>query len=329
MNTKKKKEFIMYNSELKERFLARYTNEGTRERYLKAFDKTENFEESNKKDLYEFNLIEAMDMLTAFNSKSVDTLRSYRAIFGKYVDFCIRNNCLINGNLLTENIYNGMDNSFLEKLIGNLPKKHRYLKSWDEYEEILDLPNQYQGINYQDIASFPLLISGIKAVNIPFIEISMINKEQKTIEYKNVTYKFNEKEMNIIIEAMKEEQYYSIRERKGTQHEIGFPLENSVYLIKSINVGAKSNVSTQMTTQGLINRRVRNVCKNYLENGSIGSDSIYKSGKFLRLNDLEIKLGRPIVAKDIPTEFKIRYDLSDSNISSLLKNYKMWKEIKD
>jgi integrase len=79
----------MYNKEIKEQFLALYTNEDSQNTYRRIFTKSASTEEALGKDLYDFTKEQIEDFLTDLTPLTSAISKSNGRIVTSYIDWCI------------------------------------------------------------------------------------------------------------------------------------------------------------------------------------------------------------------------------------------------
>lgn len=332
------KKRLLYNPELKKRFLKTYTNEETRNRYEQRFSATYLYESKLDKDLYEFSLNEIKDMFAAFNLSSLDTLRTDRSVFKNYVDFCIKEHIQINNKLLIVNPFDSLSNDILDKLVSKLRREEKNIKNYEEYYDILD-----SCINAQDAVCFIFCFHGIKAKYIPYIKEENYDFKTKTLNFMEKVYSFSKKEASLIERAVNETTYYAVKyygerweEQEKKQEELKdkrkkdrksravLTLSASPYIIKGCYINEEALRQKEPVKAQVVSLRIKRTSQYILEKPMLNSQTVYQSKMYLMLEEIEKNKGK-ITNEDAKEIAKI-YDLSENSFPGILSKYIAWKQ---
>lgn len=315
---------IIYNEELKKRYIdENYTNLGTKERYLKVFKRTGEFEEEKGKDIYNFTLEEIKDIILSLSSASRATLRSTVSILNKYVAWAIKEGFL-------DSYINVIDEYLHEDKIKNMTSKlaleHRYLKSEFELDKVINLC-----VNAQDAVGFVLAWHGVKVEDMLNIKKSDIDFDNNIILLDNRKIQLNDKYMQVVQEALYQTTYEKMN-GKSKANATELLLEDSEYLIRGVqNITRK----TRMTKQ-VVNNRIKRIIEAFGEKDQEGNKvdesmhrqlitltTVFYSGMFCKLKELESE--RPLTPEDF-MKAREDYNLSPVNYGDTQNRYNDWKK---
>lgn len=140
-----------YNAEVKEQYFETFNNIATKETTEYAFKKAKNTEEKLKKDIYEMNIDELGDLLSAMSASTTDSAYNYACKFEYYIDWAT-----VNGHRKTNiNPFSEIDDrrKWAEQFVATR-KKSLFTR-----DEILDMCEQL--VNYPDRALLLAIFEGI------------------------------------------------------------------------------------------------------------------------------------------------------------------------
>lgn len=126
---------MMYNEEIKERFLDTYENEDTKSTIRYTFYKTFIDENALDKDLYDFNLQEISNVIRNHSPRSNSVAKSIGAFISQYITWAIEE-----ANLRKSNIHpmKALERDFYDSLVDKKTKIHYSEKELIDIVEKLD-----------------------------------------------------------------------------------------------------------------------------------------------------------------------------------------------
>ena len=140
----------MFNSELKERFLADYID-NTARLYRYVLSKAESMESQLNKDVSLFNATERDMLLYSYSNRSRGTIDSIRTALSKYVAFCIDEG-LVDDAI---NYFTAIGGSDLDRYVDKSAMENKYIG----LDDIIDMTKYC--INLQDLLPIYLAFSGV------------------------------------------------------------------------------------------------------------------------------------------------------------------------
>lgn len=209
--TQFKRDRVMFNAEIKERFLATYDEETAKTNRYVFLKTAEKAEAEFNKDLYDFTESEIESLLYGLEARSFQSISSYVAIISRYLDWCKdkeQNLVYDRRNILDQHKFQGQE---LIKYIDTIALNNKYITK-EEFDELIKIIC----MNDQDRAMFALIyLEGVKGEGLcelknlrendlegNLLTLTDNNGNVRTIEISNET-------REIIKEAIKEEEYYS------------------------------------------------------------------------------------------------------------------------
>ncbi|MDP4268432.1 MAG: hypothetical protein Q8880_13495, partial [Bacteroidota bacterium] len=315
----------------------KYSNIGTRERYIKAFLRSYEFEVKNGKDLYSFNIEEAKDMLFSLSSVSPATLSSTKSIFTMYQRFAYEQRYVNN----PANIYDLIDKDEILKMVAQLKQENRFLRSKQDLINIINLCQ-----NPQDAVVFVLAYSGLKTNDILDLEVKNIDFESNTITVNNKTFSLEPYFINILEDAINQTIYIKnngLNTDRLRSPELKLDL-NSKYLLRGVQSSQREE-GGKMTNQ-MVNSRIKRVVDSFgrtndleatfkddikkieiakdLHRQLITLTTVYYSGIFIKLQDIENQKGK-LEAQDF-INMRKEYGTTEGNWNNLQDRYYLWKK---
>lgn len=179
------------------------------------------YEETFKKDVYEFNLSEMTEMLKAFRTKTVNALKHRMSVYSSYINRAIEEG-LTNNNVLDMI----MPDEYAD-LIDKEATKHRYITREELFNDISYL------VNAQDQVIFALLFDGIMGKNYE----NLLNLKISDIDEKTLAVKLPEDTENVVLSddtynivqiAIAEDTYDTY-----SKSEIVYPLPKNEYVVRA------------------------------------------------------------------------------------------------
>lgn len=199
----------LYNKDLKFKFLKESTScenieeqkKGTVIFYKYVFQISSTTEDKLNKDIYDFKDHELRSLLNSYKNGSITSAQSVKSVLKQYLDYCVHNG-YIEVNLLQD--LSGYDD--LIQFVDKTAQEQKYI-SREQFEELI-----IKSINFQDKFSIAMPWYGFKGeknCEIINLKVSDVNEAETTIyiENRNKIYKIDDYLMNIIIGAIKEDEY--------------------------------------------------------------------------------------------------------------------------
>lgn len=308
---------MLYNQELKERFIETFDNEKTKKYYRDIFKRIKKFEDFNNADIHMFNFSQLKDMFFGIDSKKLDPLSQIKSFLKSYIIWAKitlgDNNQILYIDMFTTDV--------LEQCINKTAVQEQYLRSREDLYSICD-----KCANRQDAVLLVLNFEGLKSEEIANLEISHVHKDTNILE---LTNKNDEKRiisihpnsMDVVLKAIKENDY---RKKNGSLDDMKqptMPIPPSVYVIKQTkkaNAGAKCGYDIQISR---LKKTLKLIKKSYLN-----PNNLYKSGLFCKMKEIE-DAGELTI--DTFIEGCKNYDVKVENYFYKIKReYEMWKNAK-
>lgn len=188
----------MFNSELKERFLADYID-NTARLYRYVLAKAESMEIQLNKDVSLFNAEERDMLLYSYSNRSRGTVDSIRTAISKYVAFCIEEGFVKD----SINYFTAIGGCDLEKYIDKSAMGRKYIS----LDDIIDMTNYC--INLQDLLPIYLAFSGVlgEAAS-EIIDLKVTDLKDGKIVLQNREIEIEPRIYAEIQKALEEETYY-------------------------------------------------------------------------------------------------------------------------
>lgn len=314
----------IYNEELKRRFVEEnYSNLGTRERYLKVFKRTFEFEDKLQKDIYNFNLEEIKDVLNSLSSVSHATVGSTKSILSKYINWAIREG-LVNSVINVVDQY--IDKDELSKMVSKLAQEFRFLKNKDELYSLINACE-----NAQDAAIFVMSFYGLKAEDM--VNLTIDDIEGNTIKVGSRKIELDERFMQVIHETYNQTIYVKnngIEIKNIMSMEIALDTTTRHILHGTVNKNKTSNVLTKQ----VLNNRVKKVVsslgmidkyKHLRESFKLLTlGNVFYSGMFIHLYEIEQTKGL-LESQDF-INMREQYGLKADNWNDTKDRYENWKK---
>ncbi|WP_432408617.1 hypothetical protein [Wukongibacter sp. M2B1] len=192
-------------------------------------EKTKVLEDKYNKDLCLFNLYELKELLSSFESRSKDSLRSKRTIVGKYINYAIDK-----GHIKTnKNFIDDITEEDLDNLIYKIAAKDKFISK----EELEDICNVC--VNWQDEVIFRLLFEGIKGeklselINLKVSDVDMNNNIIRISEGNKREIKVLPSTIDSVNFAIKQNEYENYITSTGSRvkvrrlHDTGYVMKKS------------------------------------------------------------------------------------------------------
>jgi len=280
-NSKKEEDIeedIMFNQEIKEKFIMLQENIDTQIVYRSVLSSCYDFEKELNKDVYEFNISEMRILFKKFDANSYNSIRHKTSIIYNYMKFIYEDGITTKPPM---HFFRGRE--ALEQFVNKVDKIQKYITKDNLYIDIHNIL-----VNAQDEAIFVLLFEGFKNLE----EISNLVKKDISVESQTVrinsgksprTIKVSKQAMYVIEEAMNEDVYVK---NNGVFEEMPlYPealLEDTPYIIKPTR--AKNKTEYQCTSNRI--RQRFDKTKRILDLHLVTPKSIWESGIYEFVKDI-------------------------------------------
>ena len=315
----------MCNSDRKNRFLKeQYPNESTRSTYESILVATSKFELEKDKDLCDFSLSEAIELLIGLKKKTFNSLDVAQTIIVKYIDWCIEEKY----SKTFINTFKLIDKEDLKKYTHRIAQRHSYI----DRERLYQIAGELY--NYIDKAILVLPFEGIRGrteINHTFEELRNLKYSDIIPELNIVTVtrdddtqrhiKVDPRTMVILVEAIKETDYHKLNgEAKGRFAVM--PLKQTPYILRTLDV--ESSQDEKITASSIGTRFVK--FREYTGVKFLNSTLVFQSGLLEKCAEKEKEVGELKV-----DDYKQLYrdlNLDDRRYSALKEMYETFKKNK-
>ena len=290
-----------YNQERKLKFLQEEVpNESTRTTYASLLSKIKTFEEDNQKDLCDFSLSEANDLLIGLRKTTRESLSTAHSIINKYVNWTIDINQAYSKTGF--NSFKLIDVSDKEKFLHKVAQQNQYITREEMYSYCDEL------YNWVDKAIVAGMFEGMKGrpdQDYSFEELRNLKKTDLLPPNQIILRRFNkdgtlecirpiqvdERTMDIFLKAADETEYHKDNGNARGKFSI-MPLKDSPYIIRA---GKKGGLGLETYDDGRIrlgsiNSRFK-IIRKYTGNNFITPTKLYFSGLFESCEQLEQEYG--------------------------------------
>lgn len=320
--------FKLYNPEQKNRFLnENYPNESTRATYTSLLVNIQKFEAEKEKDVCDFSLSEAVELLIGLKKKTYKSLDVAQSILVKYIDWTIEEKY----SKTFINSFKLIDKSDLQKYTHQIALRNSYITKEKLFSDVVN-----QLYNYVDKAIPLLFFEGAKGRSngdhtfeelrnlrerdlIPEINTIIVtrdNGEQRHIQVDPRT-------MAILIAASKETEYFKLNgEAKGRFAVMS--LKQTEFILRPMDVDRGDSNNIKMTANS-INTRFKKF-REWTKTPFLNPTLCFHSGLLERCEEKEKEVGELTVEN-----YKQLYrdvNLDDRRYSSLKEMYETYKKNK-
>lgn len=315
----------MYNPDRKNRFLnENYPNESTRATYKTTLASVKIFEEEKDKDICDFSLSEAVEVLIGLKKKTFKSLDVTQSILVKYIDWTIEEKY----SKTFINSFKLIDKEDLQKYTHQIAQKNSYI----DREKLFDVVGQlYNNID----KAIPLLFfEGVKGRSkgehtfeelrnlrfrdlIPELNTIIVTRDDNTDRPVSV----DPRTMKILIAASQETEYYKLNGQATGRFAV-MPLKDTEYILRMIDTERGDN--TKITANG-INTRFKKF-REWTGVHFLSPTTIFQSGMLERCESKEKQVGELTVE-----HYKQLYrdvNLDPKGYSALKEMYETYKKNK-
>ena len=315
----------LFNPERKNRFLSEeYPNKSTRLTYASLLVAVGKFELEKDKDVCDFSLSEAVELLIGLKKKTLKSLNVAQTIIIKYIDWCIEEKY----SKTFINSFKMIDKEDLKKYTHKIAQKNSYI----DRERLYQIADQLY--NYVDQAILVLIFEGVKGrsdIDHTFEELRNL-KKRDLLPQSNVIIvtrdngetrriKVHEKTMDILLQASEETHYHKLNGEATGRFAI-MPLKENEYVLRTLNV--KNSEDDKITSGSIGTRFVK--FREYTGFHFLNPTTIFKSGMLERCEEKEKELGE-LKNEDYRQMFR-NVKLDDRGWFGLKEIYKVYKENK-
>jgi uncharacterized protein with ParB-like and HNH nuclease domain/integrase len=271
-------EKLIYNKQIKEKYLSTFENEQSRYTIKYLFYKSYSTERLLKRDLYDFSLLEIKNLIKEIKPYNLVVAKTTGSYISSYISWAIENGYSKN----TINPIRGIDSSFYEELVDKSKKLHF---SFSEFKELLDKLQ-----NAQDQVFLALLWEGLSIEELKNIKENDIKIESNEIiiisndKFKKV--KISRVVMDYIVKALKETHYQLYKEKNLY---IRYELLPSDYLFK--NIKSKRAKAFEPVSSAVFYSRLNNIKKEF-HLDYLTPSTIKQSGMIKMAVDIYLEEGR-------------------------------------
>jgi len=319
--------FKLYNPDRKNQFLnEEYPNESTRNTYASLLVNIRQFEVEKEKDVCDFSLSEAVELLIGLKKKTFDSLNVAHTILVRYVDWCVYDaKC----SKTFINSFKLIDKEDLKKYTHQIAQRHSYITR-DKLFNVVD-----RLYNYIDKAIPLLFFEGAKGRSdgdhtfeeirnlrerdlvpeINIITLTRDNGEQRSI-------KVDPRTMEILVMAARETDYFKSNGEAKGRFPVA-PLAQSEYIIRMME--SERSEETKITANS-INARFKRF-RQWTGVRFLTPTTVFQSGMLERCEQKEKEFGRELTVD----EYKQLYrdvNLDDRRYSALKEMYETYKKNK-
>lgn len=275
-----KKEIILYNQEVKERFLTEeYYNPNSRMLYRRILARCYILEDFYEKDVYDFTYKQRRELCDSFNVTTMNSIKSSISVVNRYVAWAVKNGYAPTTQFGIEKLLTVDD---MKEHLSKNALKNMYIKNREELESICDKVL----VNAQDAVVVVLLYEGLyskEQEDMINLRKSEFDYEQRTLQVGDRIVKVSEHSAKIIQNAIEEDTYYKSNGLAVAAKAPILNLNNNEYIIRGTY---RKNSESNPVTRSLINLRVTNI-GSYIGKRSITPYSIFFSGLANKLREFE------------------------------------------
>lgn len=326
-------EFKLYDPERKNKFLYdRYPNEDTRNTYGSLLQKISDYEEDNQKDLCDFSLSEATDLMVGLMKTSENALDVAHTIINKYTEWCIDSSQ--NYSKTGFNAFKLLDKKDKHKFVHKVAQKLSYITRDEMYEKCSLL------YNYADKALVCALFERIKGRperGTSLEEIRNLKKTDLLPEINGVILtRFDEngvaktkpitvdkRTMDIFVIAAQEETYHKENGESKTTFAI-MQLKDNQYLFRTGDSGGDDEDGRIKISS--INSRFK-IIRKYTNSKFLTPTNLFYSGLFERCEQIEEQYGGKLMVEHYQRIYK-DLELNDGQGATLKLKYETFKKNK-
>lgn len=303
-----------YNVGLKKEYVntfPQYENDRTFANRQNIFNKTEVFESRYDKDVAQFNIDEAKNLLSGLGT-STKSLNTNKSLLSEYVDWCISNK-----KFKCENVF---DKFNIASIDVSYQIRKQMFGSHTELHEVLDkaFPLNYECPEMSDMVKLicELLFMGLNTYEIINIKKKDIDQQNKLI---NVFYNSEPK----IFTNVSDEVLNLCDKVSGTTQVMTsggkiVSLKESNYLLRSVDSCKAVHRGSETVPYQQVHTKIKLLKQNYFAETGIDknytADKIWLSGMFFRWYNSETQGGK------IDNDFVYKY----AEENKLLNDIKCW-----
>jgi integrase len=299
----------MYNSHIKEEFLSKYDNEGTKDTYINLFKKAKGIEEHRGYDLYDFNIEDIKEVMEEVRPITKASARASGSILMAYVKWATKYRT---SNI---NIVQGLKPSWFESFT---IERELYISE--------NRMNNMLGrlVNVQDRVLVKLLFLSVNG----YQHSELLNLTKDDIKGNTLTLTDDRKgerpltvddeTINIIDKALAQEDYVP-RNGAGKRSAESKLIEND-YIVRGIAHRAKN---FERAERNIVYRRITNISE-FFGMPYLTPKSIWKSG--------QIKMAADLYERDGEIGTKQLYEIGEAfNLTKTVNNRERYavKQMKD
>jgi integrase len=324
-------DFKFYDPERKNKFLyEQYPNESTRNTYGSLLQKISDYEEDNRKDLCDFSLSEATELLIGLRKISKESLNTAHSIINMYVEWCISPDQ--NYSKTGFNAFRLLESKDKNRFVHKIAQKLSYITR----DEMYEICNQLY--NYIDKAIICLLFEGVKGRPSHSFE-ELRNLKQADIYPENnqiVLTRFDEnniattrlidvdqRTMIILVGARNESTYHKENGESKSTFAI-MELKGNQYLIQTADNGGDGE--DDRITISSLQSRFKNFRK-YTGIKFLTPNTLFQSGLFERCQEKENEYGGKLMIKHYEEIFQ-DLKLNEKQAATLKGKYESYKKNK-
>lgn len=328
-------EFKFYDPERKNKFLHdEYPNEDTRKTYSFLLQKVSDYEKDNQKDLCDFSLSEASDLMGGLMKISENALNVAHTIINKYTDWCIDANQ--NYSKTGFNAFKLLDKKDKHRFVHKVAQKLSYITRDEMYEKCGML------YNYIDKAIVCLLFEGVKGRPeqghsleelrnlkrtdiLPEINKIMVTRFDENGVPKSEPFSVDKRTMDILVIAAQEESYHKENGESKTSFAI-MELKGNPYLIQTGDSAGGDDGEDDRIKISSINSRFK-IIRKYTNSKFMTPTNLFYSGLFEKCEQMEQLYGENLNVEHFR---KIYRDLrlNDGQGATLKLKYETFKKNK-
>ena len=317
--------FKLFNPDRKNRFLnEEYPNESTRNTYTSLLVNINKFEVEKEKDVCDFSLSEAVELLIGLKKKTFNSLNVAHTILVRYADWCVHDaKC----SKTFINSFKLIDKEDLKKYTHQIALRHSYISREKLYSDVVN-----QLYNYVDKAIPLLFFEGAKGRSHgdhTFEEIRNLRGRDLIPEFNKIiltrdngeqrTIDVDPRTMDILVTASKETNYFKLNgEAKGRFAVM--PLAQSEYIIRMMD--CERSEGTKITANS-INTRFKKF-REWTGVKFLNPTLVFQSGMLEKCEEKEKEVGELQIE-----DYKQLYrdmNLDDRRYSSLKEMYETYKK---
>lgn len=315
----------LFNPDRKNRFLnENYPNEATRTTYTSLLINIKKFEEEKDKDVCDFSLSEAIELLIGLKKKTLNSLDVAQTILVKYIDWTIEEKY----SKTFINSFKLIDKDDLRKYTHRIAQRNSYISR----EKLYEITGQLY--NYIDKAILVLLFEGAKGrsnVDHTFEELRNL-KFNDIIPEANIvdvtrddgtkrSIKVDKRTMDILVAASKETEYFKLN-GEGKGRFAVMPLKNTDYILRTLDVESSEG---DKITPSSISTRFKNF-REFTGLKFLNPTLVFQSGMLERAEEKEKEKGTLL-----PEDYRLLYtnvNLDDRRWFSLKEMHEAFKKNK-